>query len=155
MKQVFQDQGKHFFKNGNQIFSRIKNKTMISKKGIPKPKTITEYTASAPAETQEKLYQMLACIRAAAPGATESLKWGMPAFSYKRILVTFALFKNHIGFYPTPSAVKAFAKSLTKYATASGSIQFPLDKPLPLSLIRKITLYRVKECVEEDAKWKP
>jgi uncharacterized protein YdhG (YjbR/CyaY superfamily) len=127
---------------------------MISKKGIPKPKSITEYINAAPEEAQEKLHKMLTCIRAAAPGAKESLKWGMPAFSYQRILVTFAAFKHHIGFYPTPSAVKAFEKSLSKYKTAAGSIQFPLDKPLPLSLIRKITLFRVHESLEADAKWK-
>ncbi len=78
----------------------------------------------------------------------------MTAFSYKRILVTFAGFGHHIGFYPTSSAVKAFEKSLSKYATAKGSIQFPLEKPLPLSLIRKITLFRDKKSLEEDKKWK-
>jgi uncharacterized protein YdhG (YjbR/CyaY superfamily) len=127
---------------------------MISGKGIPKPKTITGYIAAAPIEAQEKLYEILTCIRAAAPGAEESLKWGMPAFSYKRILVTFAVFKHHIGFYPTVSAVKAFEKRLSKFTTAKGSIQFPLNKPLPLSLIRKITLFRVKESLEEDGKWR-
>lgn len=98
--------------------------------------------------------EMRATIRKAAPGAKESLKWSMPAFSYKRILVTFAAFKNHIGFYPTPSAVKAFAKDLSKFATAKGSIQFPLEKPLPLPLIRKITAFRAREAVEGDKKWK-
>ncbi len=127
---------------------------MVSKKGIPKPKSIAEYIAGAPGASQEKLYEMLDCIRAAAPGAEEGLKWGMPAFSYKRILVTFAGFKQHIGFYPTPSAVKAFAKELLKFKTAEGSVQFPLDKPLPLSLIRKITLFRVKESLQEDKKWR-
>lgn len=128
---------------------------MISKKGIPKPNNISEYIAAAPMQAHEKLYEILACIRAAAPGATESLKWGMPAFSYQRIIVTFAVFKHHIGFYPTPSAVKAFEKNLLKFKTAKGSIQFPLDKPLPLSLIRKITLFRVRESLDGDAKWKP
>jgi uncharacterized protein YdhG (YjbR/CyaY superfamily) len=97
---------------------------------------------------------MRACIHKAAPGAKEGLKWGMPAFSYGRILVTFAAFKSHIGFYPTPSAVKAFADELSKFATASASIQFPLDKPLPLSLIRKITAFRVRESIEKDGKWR-
>ena len=83
---------------------------MISKKA--KPETIAEYIQAAPKEAREKLSQMQTCIRAAAPGAKESLKWGMPAFSYKRILVTFAAFRHHIGFYPTPSAVKAFEKDL-------------------------------------------
>ena len=70
------------------------------------------------------------------------------------MLVIFAAFKRHIGFYPTPSAMKAFAKELAGFATASASIQFPLDKPLPLALIRKITAFRVKECTKEDAKWR-
>jgi len=78
----------------------------------------------------------------------------MPAYSYKRILVTFAAFKNHIGFYPTPSAVKAFEEDLAKFVTADASIRFPLDKPLPLTLIRKITAFRVRESIEKDGKWR-
>ena len=117
-------------------------------------KSITEYINAAPKGAQRKLREMRACVRACAPGAEESLKWGMPAFSYRRILVTFAGFKHHIGFYPTPSAVRAFAKDLAKFATAKGSIQFPLDKPLPLPLIRKITAFRVRESIEQDGKWR-
>jgi uncharacterized protein YdhG (YjbR/CyaY superfamily) len=119
-----------------------------------RPKSITEYIDAAPKEAQKKLREMHACIRKCAPGATESLKWGMPAFSYRRILVTFAAHKTHIGFYPTPSAVSAFAKELSKFVTAKGSIQFPLEKPLPLPLIRKITAFRVRESIEKDEKWK-
>jgi len=119
-----------------------------------RPKDITEYISAAPKEAQKKLREIHACIRRAAPGATESLKWGMPAFSYRRILVTFAAHKNHIGFYPTPSAVSAFAKELSKFVTARGSIQFPLEKPLPLPLIRKITAFRVRESIEQDGKWR-
>jgi len=122
--------------------------------GKRKPQNIEDYIEAAPQETHEKLYQIHACIRAATPGAKESLKWGMPAYSYKRILVTFAVFKNHIGFYPTPSAINAFAKSLSKFKTASGSVQFPLKNPLPLALISKITKFRVKESLEEDIKWR-
>lgn len=125
---------------------------MISKK--TKPQTIEEYIKTAPAETRNKLRQMHACIRSAAPGATESLKWSMPAYSYGKILVTFAVFKHHIGFYPMPSAVKAFAKNLTKYKTAKGSIQFLLGKQLPLALIRKITRFRVKESLAGVIKWR-
>lgn len=125
---------------------------MIDKK--IKPTSIEEYIDTAPAEVQAKLRQMQACIRKAAPGATESLKWGMPAFSYQKILVTFAVFKKHIGFYPMPSAIKAFAKDLTKYKTASGSIQFSLEKALPLTLISKIVKFRVKESKEGTIKWK-
>src|SRR4029078_7967594 len=119
-----------------------------------KPTTVTEYINAAPKEARQKLREMRTAIRAAAPGATESLKWSMPAYSYGRILVTFAGFKHHIGFYPTPSAVKAFAKHFSGFKTAPGSIQFPLDKPLPLDLIRKITAFRGRESVEEYKKWK-
>jgi uncharacterized protein YdhG (YjbR/CyaY superfamily) len=118
------------------------------------PKTITEYIAAAPKKARKKLREMRACIRTSAPGAKESLKWGMPAFSYRRILVTFAAFKDHIGFYPTPLAVKAFAKELSRFVTASASIQFPIEKPLPLSLIRKMTAFRVRESLEKDGKWR-
>jgi len=119
-----------------------------------RPKSITEYIDAAPKEAQKKLREMLACIRKSAPEAKESLKWGMPAFSYRRILVTFAAHKTHIGFYPTPSAVSAFAKELSKFVTAKGSIQFPLEKPLPLELIGEITAFRVRESIEKDEKWK-
>ena len=125
---------------------------MISRRA--KPKTITGYIKDAPKEAREKLREMRTCIREAAPGAKESLKWGMPAFSYRRILVMFAAFKHHIGFYPTASAVKTFAKNLSKFKTAKGSIQFPLEKPLPLNLIRKITSFRVRESSEEERKWR-
>ena len=118
------------------------------------PKSITEYINAAPKEAQKKLREMRACIRTSAPGAKESLKWGMPAFSYRRILIMFAAFKHHIGFYPTASAVRAFANDLSKFATAKGSIQFPLEKHLPLPLIRKITAFRIRESIEKDRKWR-
>ncbi|HEU5164863.1 MAG TPA: DUF1801 domain-containing protein [Chitinophagaceae bacterium] len=119
-----------------------------------KPKTIEEYIFAAPPEVQEKLWKLHECIITAAPGATEALKWSMPAYSYHKILVTFAVFKKHIGFYPMPSAIKAFGKELTKYKTAEGSIQFPHDKALPLTLIKKIVRFRVKESKEGAIKWR-
>ncbi len=119
-----------------------------------RPATIDEYINAAPKEAQKKLREMLTCIRAAAPDATEGLKWGMPAFSHRRILVTFAAYKHHIGFYPTPSAVKAFAKDLANFKTADASIRFPLEDPLPLDLVRKITDFRVRESLKEDKKWR-
>ena len=119
-----------------------------------KPVDVDEYIRSAPLNARAKLRAMRACIRGAAPGATEGLKWGMPGYSYSRILVTFAGFARHIGFYPTPSAIKAFAADLAPYKSAAGSVQFPLDRPLPLALIRLITAFRVRELVEEDKKWK-
>lgn len=119
-----------------------------------KPTSIEEYINAASPGVQERLWQLHECIAAAAPGAIQSLKWSMPAYSYQKILVTFAVFKNHIGLYPMPSAVKAFARELTKYKTGEGSIQFPLDKALPLPLIRKIVRFRVKESKEGDIKWR-
>lgn len=119
-----------------------------------KPKTIEEYIYAAPAEVQEKMWKLHDCIRTAAPGATEGLKWSMPAYSHQKILVSFALCKKHIGFYPMPSAIKAFAKELSKYKTAEGSVQFPHDRPLPLPLIKKIVRFRVKESKEGTIKWR-
>ncbi|MEI6222509.1 MAG: DUF1801 domain-containing protein [bacterium] len=122
--------------------------------GIKKPETIDQYIAQAPVEAREKLQQMRECIRTAAPKATEGIKWSMPAFSDQRILVMFAAFKRHIGFYPTASGVAAFEKELFGYTHAKGSIQFPLDKPLPQELVKKITEFRVRESEDGDGKWK-
>jgi uncharacterized protein YdhG (YjbR/CyaY superfamily) len=119
-----------------------------------KPKSIDDYIDVAPEAAQRKLHEMRACIRKAAPGADETLKYGMPAFCYQRILVIFGGFKHHIGFYPTGRAMRPFAKELAKFKTARGSIQFPLDRPLPLALIRKITAQRVRNSIEKDGKWK-
>ena len=119
-----------------------------------KPKTIEEYIYAASPEAQERLWKLHECIRTAAPGATEALKWSMPAYSYQKILVTFAVFKKHIGFYPMPSAIKAFTKELTTYKTAEGSVQFRHDKPLPLGLIKRIVRFRVKESKEGAIKWR-
>jgi uncharacterized protein YdhG (YjbR/CyaY superfamily) len=119
-----------------------------------RPQTISEYIAQFPRGTQTKLRAMHVAIRASAPNSTQGLKWGMPSYSHKRILVNFAGFRSHIGFYPTPAALSAFAKQLVKYKTGKGSIQFPLDKPLPTALISKITKYRVSE-EEQGKKWKP
>ena len=119
-----------------------------------KPKTIEEYIYSANPEIQERLWKLHESIKSAAPGAIESLKWGMPAYSYQKILVTFRAWKNHIGFYPMPSAIKTFAKELTNYESAAGSVQLPNDKPLPLALIKKIVKFRVKESKEGSIKWR-
>ena len=121
---------------------------------MSKPKTVADYIATAPKGARGKLREMRAIIAAAAPGATQSLKWGMPAFSYDRILVTFAAFRHHIGFFPTPSAVRAFRKELARFETSSATIRLPLDAPLPKTLIRRITKFRVMESRSRDAKWR-
>ena len=118
-----------------------------------RPTSVAEYIAAAPKEARSKLREMRRLIAAAAPGATQSLKWSMPAFSYTRILVTFAAFKKHIGFFPTPSALREFKKDLVGFKTSAGTVQLPYDKPLPKALITRITKFRVRELKARDAKW--
>lgn len=118
-----------------------------------KPTTIDEYIISAPQVAQEKLHELRAILREAAPEATEVIKWGNPVFEEKRILFAFAAFKLHLNFMPTPSAMKPFIEELVNYQTGKGSIQLPYDKPLPKELILKIARYRAKELREGDVRW--
>lgn len=106
---------------------------------------IDQYIAGFPAEVQERLQQIRAIVREAAPGAEERIKYRMPTFELLGNLVHFAAFQRHIGFYPTPSAIAAFKKELASYKSGRGSVQFPLNQPLPLSLIRRMVNFRVKE----------
>lgn len=91
------------------------------------------------------LAQIRAAIQKAAPGAHEAIRYGVPTFIQGGILVHFAVFRNHIGFYPTPSAIDAFKEHLSPYKSAKGSVQFPLNRPLPLALIEQIVQFRVRE----------
>lgn len=118
-----------------------------------RPTTISEYISRQPPAARAKLREMRKLVLAAAPKAKQELKWNMPAFSYDRILVMFAGFKRHIGFFPTPSAILAFKEDLTAYKFSRATIQFPLDKPLPKALIRRITKFRVMESKRFDKKW--
>lgn len=109
-------------------------------------KNVSAYIATFPKETAAKLTALRALVQKSAPKAEEKIAYGMPAYKLAgRPLVYFAAFKKHIGFFPTPSAVEYFKKELVGYKTSKGTIQFPLDKPLPLPLIKKIVLFRVKE----------
>jgi uncharacterized protein YdhG (YjbR/CyaY superfamily) len=119
-----------------------------------KPTTVSQYISAAPQGARARLRELRALIARAAPGATQSLKWGMPAFSSDRILVTFAAFKRHIGFFPTPAALRAFKDELGAYHTSSATIQFPLDRPLPRTLITRIVKFRVREARSRDALWR-
>ena len=119
----------------------------------PRPQNVDDYIAVAPEAAQRKLHEMRACVAKAAPGAEETLKYGMPAYCYQRILVIFGGFKQHIGFYPTGRAMKPFEKELAKFKRSRGAVQFPLDRPLPLALIRKIVAERVRLSIEKDGKW--
>ena len=107
--------------------------------------SIDEYIATFPEETQKILAELRATIKAAAPEAEEKISYQMPTFALKGNLVHFAAYKNHIGFYPTPSGIQAFKHELSIYEGAKGSIKFPIDKPLPLKLISKIVKFRVAE----------
>jgi len=107
--------------------------------------SIDAYIATFPEETQKILEELRATIKAAAPDAEEKISYQMPTFFLKGNLVHFAAFKNHIGFYPTPSGIRAFKKELSIYEGAKGSVKFPKDKPLPLKLISKIVKFRVAE----------
>jgi uncharacterized protein YdhG (YjbR/CyaY superfamily) len=108
-------------------------------------KTIDEYILSFPRPVQVKLNQIRKLIRAIAPQAREKISYQMPTFYLNGNLVHFAAHSNHIGLYPTPSAGAMFKRELSGYQHGKGSIQFPLEKPLPLELIRKIVLFRVDE----------
>ena len=119
----------------------------------PPTESIDAYIADFPENIQKILKTIRVTIRKAAPKAEEGLKWGMPALSYDRILFMFAGFKKHVSLFPTPAVIKKFSKELSKFKTSAGTIQFPLDKPLPLALIRKIAKFRVQEAVARDAKW--
>jgi len=109
------------------------------------PKNIDEYIAGFPKEVQEILEKIRLTIRNAAPEAEERISYQIPTFTLKGNLVHFAAFKKHIGLYPTPSGIEKFKNELSAYEGAKGSVQFPLDKPIPYELISEIVKFRVKE----------
>ena len=115
------------------------------KTGRTPPKSIDEYIAGFPAKVRRILQEIRRIIRSCAPDAEEAIKYGIPTFVLKGNLVHFAAYAKHIGFYPTPSGIEKFKDELSAYHHAKGSVQFPLDKPVPLGLIRKIVRHRVKE----------
>lgn len=119
---------------------------MISKA----PTTIDEYIADFPDEIQSLLNQVRSIVKQAAPDAEESIGYGMPAYkTHGKPLVYFAAFKNHIGFYATPTGHAEFAKELSKYKQGKGSVQFPIDQPIPLKLIAQIVEFRAIENQEK------
>ena len=108
--------------------------------------TIDEYIKTFPKEVRTRLEKMRQTIRKTAPRAMEAISYQMPTFKLDgRNLVHFAGYKRHIGFYPVPSGVAAFKKELAPYVQGKGSVQFPLDRPLPYELVKKIVAFRVKE----------
>lgn len=108
--------------------------------------TINEYIKTSPEDVQIILEKISQTIQKAAPEATEAISYGIPTFKLNcRPLVYFAAWKNHIGFYPMPSAAKAFKRELSVYKQGKGSIQFPLDKPIPYRLVNNIVKFRARE----------
>lgn len=115
----------------------------------PKAKDIDEYIAGFAPDVQVMLEELRAAIRKAAPEAKETISYQMPAFLLYGILVYFAAYKNHIGFYPTGSGIERFKEELSAYEGSKGTVRFPLDRPLPLDLITKIVKFRVKQNLEK------
>ncbi|MFH6959058.1 iron chaperone [Flavobacterium aquidurense] len=119
---------------------------------IKKPSTIDEYIGGFPNNIQEILKKVRTTIQKAAPDAKEKISYSMPAFEQNGIVVYFAAFKKHIGLYALPSGHETFKKELSKYKSGKGSVQFPLNAPIPFDLITKIVKFRVKENLEKEKK---
>ncbi len=115
------------------------------------PKTIDEYIASFPTDVQVILEKIRETIREAAPDAQETISYQIPTFKLRGNLVYFAAFKSHIGFYPIPTGMEKFKKELSLYKQGKGSVQFPLAKPIPYGLIRRIVKFRVEENLKKAA----
>jgi uncharacterized protein YdhG (YjbR/CyaY superfamily) len=112
------------------------------------PKSIDEYISGFSVEVQETLKTLRKVIKESAPNAEEKISWGMDTFVLHGNLVHFAAYKNHIGFYPSPSGIDAFKNQLSEYKGSKGTIQFPIQKPLPYELISKIVKFRVEENIK-------
>jgi uncharacterized protein YdhG (YjbR/CyaY superfamily) len=108
-------------------------------------KSIDDYISSFPEPVQKKLTEIRKAIKEEVPEAVEKISYSMPAFALNGTLVYFAAHSKHIGFYPTASGIKAFANEISRYKSSKGAIQFPLDEPLPIGLIKKIARFRVEE----------
>ncbi|MCB0460508.1 MAG: DUF1801 domain-containing protein [Flavobacteriaceae bacterium] len=115
-------------------------------------KDIDTYIQTFPKEVQEKLNCIRNLLHQIVPEASETISYGMPTFKLNGNLVHFAAYKNHIGFYPTPSAILKFEKELAIYNHSKGAVQFPIDKPLPIDLIEKMVRFRVKEQLQKKKK---
>lgn len=116
------------------------------------PKNFEDYLDRFPKDVQQRLKKVRLTIKKAAPQSKETISYGIPAFTLNGMLVWFAAFKNHIGFYPRTSAIAAFKKELSAYKGQKGSVQFPFDKPLPLALISRIVKFRVKKNLRKGRK---
>jgi uncharacterized protein YdhG (YjbR/CyaY superfamily) len=120
--------------------------------GRPTPKSIDEYTAAFSPDVQEILERIRLTIRIVAPAAQETISYGIPAFTQHGVLVYFAAFKNHIGFYPPVSGDAKIEKAISPYAGPKGNLRFPLNQPIPYSLIERIVKLRVKQNLAKPAR---
>jgi len=111
----------------------------------PTSADVDKFIAAYPKQVQEILNKVRETIRESAPGAEETINYGIPTFTLNGNLVHFSALKGHIGFYPTPSGVEKFQKELSNYEGAKGSVKFPLDQPIPYALISRIVKFRVRE----------
>jgi len=114
--------------------------------------SIDEYIGTYPSDVQMVLQELRKAIKEAAPEAEETISYQIPTIKLNGNLVHFAAFKNHIGFYPTSSGIKAFKRELSRYEVSTGTVRFPIDEPLPVSLIKRIVRFRVKENLEKARK---
>lgn len=115
-------------------------------------KNIDEYISNYNPEVQKLLQKIRTSIQKAAPDATEAISYGIPTYKLNGNLVHFGAFKKHIGFFPGAEAIEIFEKELTEYVTSKGTIQFPLNQPIPVELVTKITKYRVTKNLEKKKK---
>ncbi|SFC81192.1 Uncharacterized conserved protein YdhG, YjbR/CyaY-like superfamily, DUF1801 family [Parapedobacter composti] len=116
-------------------------------------KTVDEYINAAPEHAREMLNEIRFLLKSVAPNAVEALKWGHPVFVEKRILFSYAAFKNHLRFMPTGPSLEPFRNELAAYKTGKDTIQFSYDQPLPQALIKRIAAFRYRDVMENDARW--
>lgn len=127
-----------------------KEENKLDKLNVVPPQSIEEYIVQAPLKAQEKLREIRSIIQEAAPKAKEKISWSMPTYDYYGNLVHFAAHKNHIGFYPADTGIRAFEERLREYKSSKGAVQFPYDQALPAELIKDIVLYRLTENEEYE-----
>ena len=118
-----------------------------------KPTTVEQYIVAAPEQAHQKLRELRAILKEAAPEATEAIKWGYPVFEDERILFSYSAHKTHLNFMPTRTTLENFKSELKNYKTGVDTIQFPYNERLPKTLIRKIAAFRARDVRENDARW--
>jgi uncharacterized protein YdhG (YjbR/CyaY superfamily) len=121
-------------------------------KGKRQYKSVDEYIRSFPDQVQEKLWELREIIREQAPQAQEKISYQMPAFFLNGPLIYFAAYSKHIGFYPTSSGIRAFRSKISKYKNSKGAVQFPIEDPLPVVLVREMVRFRVIENLKKEKK---